>query len=239
MQEDIVIPAVEAAEFGEYKRQKKIFMIREDIARLEINADVSGMTPDILKEKCAVAKRLALHAVNVNPIFVKHAKAFLAGSFVKVVCKVCRSGENSFKPGVYEVKQAFKDGADEVEITISSSLVRSGNFQIIKRFLKKCVRTAKGRCVSVSAEENVLSEAELCAAYKAAAKSGVKVMRIPRESNVVSLLKGESDELVFKSRADDKQQFKFLSDIGIMRIGTDFADEIAGELMSEAVNAET
>lgn len=238
MQEDIVIPAVEAAEFGEYKRQKKIFRIREDIARMEINADVSGMTCDVLKEKCAVAKRLALHAVNVNPLFVKQAKALLSGSFVKVVCKACKSGENSFKSGIYEVKQAYKDGADEVEITISSSLVRSGNFQIIKRFLKKCVRIAKGRCVSVSGEENVLTEAELCSAYKTAAKSGVKAMRIPRESNVISLLKGEADELVFKSRADNKQQFEFLSDIGVMRISTDFADEIAGELMSEAANAE-
>lgn len=235
MRENTVISAVEAAEFNEYKRQKKIFKMREDISRMEINADISGMTSDILKEKCEIAKRLSLYAVNVNPLFVRQAKAFLSGSSVKVVCKACKGGENSFKSGIYEVKQAYKDGADETEITLSSSLVRNGNFQVIKRFLKRCVKISKGKNVCVSAEENILSEEELCSAYKTAIKAGVKIVKLPRESNAINVLKGE-DGVLFKSNADDKKQFESLLSVGITRISVDCADEIASELMSDAAN---
>lgn len=235
MRENTVISAVEAAEFNEYKRQKKIFKVREDISKMEINADISGITPDILKEKCEIAKRLSLYAVNVNPIFVRQAKTFLSGSSVKVVCKTCRCGETSFKSGIYEVKQAYKDGADEAEITLSSSLVKSGSFQVIKRFLKRCIKISKGKSVCVSAETNVLSDAEFCSAYKTAIKVGVKTVRVPQESNAIDILKGE-DGIVFKSNADDKKRFESLLNIGITRVSVDCADEIASELMSDAVN---
>lgn len=72
----------------------------------------------------------AVAAVCVYPNFVKVAKAFTAGSGVKVasVATAFPSGQSPLKIKLAEVRQAVRDGADEIDMVIDRGAFLAGEY---------------------------------------------------------------------------------------------------------------
>lgn len=235
----IVIPKEEAEEFGEYKRMKKVLKAKEDISRLEINADKKGILLSRLRELCDEAKRLNVYAVRVNSAYVRAVKNRLSGSVIRTVCRVGGTGECSYKVACCELKYAFHEKADEAELYLSVSAVKNENDGFFRKLIRRALRTAKTRTVSVRTDFSLLTYEEIRSVYLLCFRLGVRVFVVPLDFSFIENLKRDlSDECVFKTEANDLAQFSSASSAGAMRISTDFADEIASELLSQAADRE-
>lgn len=123
------------------------------------------LTKKELEKKLCVAYKNKYYSVCVNPVNVKDAKDYcefkLKGT-VKVVCQVgFPLGENTTEAKVFELKKAISDGADEVDVMVSVSRVKMGEWGYVKNELSRLVKAAKKHTVKAIIETSVLTKAEL------------------------------------------------------------------------------
>jgi len=110
---------------------------------------------DILK-LCREVKKYQFCCVCVNPVWVKLAKAqgVRVGSTVGFPL-----GANTLEIKVAEIKQAVKDGADELDVVMNK-------VEDIRFGIKSVVKAAQGRLVKIIIETCYLSNAEKVLAAK-------------------------------------------------------------------------
>lgn len=155
----------EQALFEDFKRKINLQAAQAQIKKLEYNlSDVtSGLSA--IKTACADAANLQLGGVCVAPSFVKSCAAFLGRPQKRkstlIACISYPNGGDTTEIKVKAVKQAIKDGADEVEVTAPIAQIRDGNFQYVKRELKKLRRAVKNRSLRISAECSLLSKHDI------------------------------------------------------------------------------
>lgn len=98
--------------------------------------DYALLGPDIsaaqVKELCKEASRYKVACVCVNPCHVALAKSELKDSSVKV-CTVIGfpHGANHPEAKVFEAKQALLDGADELDMVINISALKSKDYRTV------------------------------------------------------------------------------------------------------------
>lgn len=155
----------EQALFEDFKRKINMQAAQAQIKKLEYNlSDVtSGLAA--VKAACNDASTLQLGGVCVAPSFVKSCATFLGSAQKRksslIACISYPNGGDTTEIKVKAVKQAIKDGADEVEVTAPIAQVRDGNFQYVKRELKKLRRAVKNRSLRISAECSLLSKHDI------------------------------------------------------------------------------
>ncbi len=222
----------DAEAFGEYKKMKNLLRIKESIACLEMDVSSLALTRAALKSACENAVRLRIHAVRVHSVYVSSAKRFLSGE-----CKVCALvglGETNEKTLLYECKQAFKEGADEIEVFLSPFYVKNEKTALLKRIVKKIERKKKERGVCY-ALPNVLSQKEEEALVSVLKRSGASEAFLPFDVARIEEWK-KKWELPVKSYARSLEEARLLFAVGAGKIVTDRAEEIAEELLSETEN---
>ena len=154
------------------------------------------MTEERIKKACSEAKECGLANVCVSPYFVSLAADCLAGSTVKVCTAVgFPHGAASAAAKTAEVREAIKNGAQELDITMNILSIKSGKGEDALRELAELVDIARGRAaVKAIYEQSLYSEAEKLEALRIAKVSGAAYIKI---SNALSGKKAEAEDVRF------------------------------------------
>ena len=120
---------LEKQQFNDFKRKMNQQAAEAQVKKLEYNLTDASQDRAFLRRACQDANILKLGAVCVLPALVKPCFAFL-GPDPKVSLIACISyphGGDSVKTKVAAVKNAIKDGVDEVEVTAPVAYIKDAN----------------------------------------------------------------------------------------------------------------
>jgi deoxyribose-phosphate aldolase len=121
-------------------------------------------TTEAIKALCEEAATHHFAAVCVPPFYTKLAANQLKDSRVKVATVVgFPMGYAPTPAKVEEIKRAFDDGADEVDVVINVCAVKDGNWNFIKNDIDSMSTAArlKGKVVKVIIETGLLTKEEI------------------------------------------------------------------------------
>ncbi|MEM4389772.1 MAG: deoxyribose-phosphate aldolase [Candidatus Micrarchaeia archaeon] len=146
--------------------------------------DYSQLKPTVtrrdIRRMCAQARRYGFHAVCVNSYWVRECVRLLAGSGVKVAATVGYPlGAASTRAKVAEAEQAFRDGADEIDVVMNIGEMLSGNEREVLRDLKEVVAVARRRrkCAKAIIETAYLNKRQKIAACRIALRAGADFVK--------------------------------------------------------------
>jgi len=128
---------------------------------------------------CEEAKEYNFASVCVNPTWIKKSAELLAGTEVKV-CTVIGFplGANTPEVKAFEVEQAIKDGATEVDMVINIGALKDGNNELVERDIKAVVDAAKGKALTkVIIESCLLTDEEKVRACVLSVKAGADYVK--------------------------------------------------------------
>lgn len=201
-------------------------------AAMEYTAMGPQMKIEDLARVCDVAKQKNFASVCVAQWFVAFAKENLAGTNVKVATSVGLPGGNSSTAAKYaEVKEAIKNGADEVDIPINMELLEKGDLEELKNDLEEAMTPAKDKAIvkavielgNISADKRTaaIAECKLCNADYIAISSILcgKAHDMEEVKKVVELCKG-SIKVKAVGHIKDGATAGALISLGVDRIGT-------------------
>jgi deoxyribose-phosphate aldolase len=120
---------------------------------------------------CVEASLENFAAVCVPPKYVTTAKKMLDGSKVKVATVIgFPLGFNTVEVKVKEIEDAIAMGADEVDVVINLSALKSGDWEYLENEIKNCLQPVynSGKVIKVIVESGMLTDSELvacCALY--------------------------------------------------------------------------
>jgi deoxyribose-phosphate aldolase len=111
---------------------------------------------------CQEAKKYDFYSVCVPPIYVKLAKRLLKGSGIKVITVIgFPHGTETTLTKVLATKEAIKNGADEIDMVLNISWLKSKKYHLIKEEFKKIRKVTKNRVVKVILETGYLTKKEI------------------------------------------------------------------------------
>jgi len=188
---------------------------------------------DIIK-MCETAKSKNITCICVAQWFVDLAKQQLKGTNVNVSTCIGLPGGNSSTAAKYaEVKEAVKNGADEVDIPINMELAINGDFEGLKNDLEEAMVPAKNKAkVKAVIELGQLSDEKLEKAVQTCVNCGADYI------SVSSILSGRAHEIEEVKRVasicgntkikavgkiQDSSKTMELLKAGVLRIGTSAA----------------
>ena len=117
-----------------------------------------------IEKLCSEARRYRFAAVCVPPLFVRACKGFMDGNEIKVATVIgFPFGYSTTKAKLAEAEQALIDDADELDIVINLSHVKSGNWRSLEIEMKELSVLAHSRqaIVKVIIESGTLTDDEI------------------------------------------------------------------------------
>jgi deoxyribose-phosphate aldolase len=120
---------------------------------------------------CLEASLENFYAVCIPPRYVGNAKKMLDGSNVKIVTVIgFPLGFAAIDVKLQEINDALDKGADELDMVIDLSALKSGNLRQLEKEIDLCLKPvyASGKVLKVIVESGILTENELiacCALY--------------------------------------------------------------------------
>lgn len=132
-----------------------------------------------IKTLCEEAAKYDFMSVCVNPTWVKKAAELLAGTDVKV-CTVIGFplGANTSEVKAYEVENAIKNGATEVDMVINIGALKGGNDTLVQSDIESVAAVSKGKALSkVIIETSLLTDDEKVRACELAKKAGADFVK--------------------------------------------------------------
>ncbi|MGI6224623.1 MAG: deoxyribose-phosphate aldolase [Peptococcales bacterium] len=131
---------------------------------------------------CREAKDYQFYAVCVNPCYVNLAAKLLTGTAVKIATVIgFPLGANIKEVKAFEAEQAFKAGAQEVDMVINIGALKSGNFEVVKEDIQVVVDVAKDqvpkKVVKVIIETGLLNDIEKVKACELALAAGADFVK--------------------------------------------------------------
>ncbi len=138
-------------------------------------------TKNEIEKLCKEAAEYGFRCAVVNPVYVKLAASILKGSSVKVCSTV------GFPVGVslpeikaLEAVKAVEDGAEELDMVINLSAMKSSDYETVKQDIAAVVdikRLCKGIIVKVIIETTFLTKDEKIIACKLAKEAGTDFVK--------------------------------------------------------------
>ncbi len=127
-----------------------------------------GTTPADFEKLCAEAVKYGFKSVCVHPSQIKLCRELLAGTDV-LVCTVIGFplGENTTEVKAFEAKNAQEHGAQEIDMVISNSMAKRGEFEEITKEINAVCEAAPQCTHKVIIETCLLKEEEIVAVTKA------------------------------------------------------------------------
>lgn len=155
-------------------------------------------TPNDIRKHCNIALKHHYYSVCVSPVNVSIAKNYIRKELMKDI-KVCTVigyplGENSTSVKILEAKQAFIDGADEIDVVISISRVKSGDLSYVKNELLRIVRISKKKIIKAIIETGYLTRDEINKVVKICIKCKVDFIQT---STGYTLTKSSPEEIAY------------------------------------------
>lgn len=234
--------------FEDFRRRINLQAAQAQIKKIEYNlSDVaSGLAA--IKAACADATNLKLGGVCVAPSFVKPCAAFLGNAQNRksslIACISYPNGGDTTEIKVKAVKQAIKNGADEVEVTAPIAQIRDGNFQYVKREIKKLRKAAKNRALRISAESSMLGSREvikLCLIAADCKADSVKTSSQCRdgdgEKTIADIRSAIKDKCTIKAEGvSSVTEMSAAIDMGAVAVGSKNAPSVARYILAAAKN---
>jgi deoxyribose-phosphate aldolase len=153
------LDALKNAEQLPSKKDLQLILRCIDLTSLEGND-----TSEKIRELCHKAKSNELYpaAVCVYPVFIKTVKKQLKGSKIKTatVAGGFPSGQLPLKLKLREVKYAIKQGADEIDFTISRAAILEGNYEKLTEEVSAVKELCGDRTLKVILETGELGSEE-------------------------------------------------------------------------------
>ena len=137
-------------------------------------------TPGDVNQVCSEALTYKFAAVCIPPPFVKAASHFLVGSEVKVATVIgFPFGYSTTAAKLAEVIQALEDDADELDIVINISSLKSGFWNDLELEMKQLIAPVhqNGKLVKVIIESGVLNDEEIIKCCHLYAKLGADFVK--------------------------------------------------------------
>ena len=155
---------------------------REELAKLIDSTLVKAVaTKSEIEKLCHEAIQYGFRCAVVNPVYVKFAAKLLEGSNVKV----CSTVGFPFGVSLSEIKaleavKAVEDGAEELDMVINLSALKSSDYEFVKRDMTAVVdvkRLSKEIIVKVIIETAYLTMEEKIIACKLAKEAGADFVK--------------------------------------------------------------
>lgn len=188
-------------------------------------------TAQDIVQLCKEAKAYKFFSVCVNSCFVSLAKQQLKGSDVKM-CSVIGFplGAMSTKAKVFETEQALMDGADEIDMVINISFLKSKDFDAVWKDIEAVKNVMPNNVLKVILETCYLEELEIIKASELAIQSGADFIKTSTgfgsggaTIHDVKLMKSVAEHCNTKIKAsggirDYKTAMEFI-ELGVERLG--------------------
>jgi deoxyribose-phosphate aldolase len=161
---------------------EKMKISKEELAKLIDSTLVKAVaTKGEIEELCKEAIQYGFQCAVVNPFYVKFAAKLLEDSDVKV----CSTVGFPFGVSLSEIKaleavKAVEDGAEELDMVINLSALKSGDYEFVKRDIAAVVdvkRFSKDVRVKVIIETAYLTMEEKVIACKLAKEAGADFVK--------------------------------------------------------------
>jgi len=153
----------------------------QDIAQM---IDHSLLRPELTEEDirkgCEIAKKYKVATVCCGPSAVALVKRLLEGSGVKTTTVVgFPHGYNKTETKVFEAQQAIKDGAEELDMVLNISKLRSGDYDSVRKDIRAVVKEAHHHNVLVKVifENFYLNEQQKKIACKLCEEAGADFIK--------------------------------------------------------------
>lgn len=225
----VVISAGEAAEYCEYKKQRKRAEIRSAMLKSE------GVLVDNSEAKkiCDRALKYRQAAVRVTPTALAYVRPWLAASGVRVDCVIGGDGETLTKVKSYEAKCALKLRAKELTAVLSTSMLAERRYGEIRKEIKRLRRVAIKAVLKVRLARNYLAETltEVC---KICSGVGVDYLSVPLFDGcerIRASLSGHCRLEVYGVETLD--EYQKMVNAGVERIVTERVEEIQLQWLRE------
>ncbi|MFA6800508.1 MAG: deoxyribose-phosphate aldolase [Acholeplasmataceae bacterium] len=150
-------------------------LLNKHIDHTKLGANISKEQIDQLIDE---AINYDFKSVCINPIWVKYAKHKLKKSTV-LTCTVIGFPHGTHQPNVkrYEAEQAVLDGAEELDMVINVSALKSKDYHIIHEEIKGVVEAAGDLVVKVILETCYLTDEEIVKACEIAVEEGASFVK--------------------------------------------------------------
>ncbi len=217
-------------------------MVRIDIAQfIDHTLLKADATEKQIIQLCLEAKENSFAAVCVNPYYINLASKLLAGTKVKIATVIgFPLGANSCKVKAYEALEAFKAGADEIDMVINIGALKDNQTDIVQREIQEVVAIAKNqpseKIVKVIIETALLTDEEKTRACEIILNTGAHFVKTSTGFSSggatiqdIKLLKSiVEDQVLIKASGGIKNYETALAmlEAGANRIGTSSGVEI-------------
>lgn len=135
-------------------------------------------TKDDLIKLFNEAKEHKFLGVCVNPAYVSLAKENLAGSGVKIVTVVgFPLGASKSEVTAFEAKTAIEDGADEIDMVMNVSAMKSKDYDYIVRDVKMVKESCGKTNLKVILETDLLTKEEIAKACELCVEAGADLVK--------------------------------------------------------------
>ncbi|GER66945.1 deoxyribose-phosphate aldolase [Weizmannia acidilactici] len=195
-------------------------------------------TQEQITKLCEEAKQYGFASVCVNPTWVAYAHQLLAGTGVKV-CTVIGFplGATTPEAKAFEAENAIQNGADEVDMVINISALKSKNFELVEKDIRAVCEKAKEKAlVKVIIETCLLTDEEKVEACKLAVKAGSDYVKTSTgfstggatKEDVALMRKTVGEEIGVKASGGVRTREDALAmvEAGATRIGTSAGTQI-------------
>lgn len=169
----------ELQQFNEYKRKLNLQAAAAQVGKIEYDLLDATENKSGLKKACQEANSLKLGAICVLPNAVRLC-ANLLGANPQTSLIACISyphGGDVTAIKVKAVKEAIRDGVDEVEVTAPIACVKEGDWGYVKREFKALKKATKKSALRINFECNLLTPAELAKLCTVALDCGITSVR--------------------------------------------------------------
>lgn len=191
----------------------------------------ADITEDQIKALCLEAQDNNFFSVCIPSSFIPLAYDQLKKSSVKI-CTVVGFplGHQATEVKVFETKYSIEHGAEEIDMVINISALKSGHLDKVKNDINEVVRSAQDKTVKVILETALLNEKEIEIASKISEDAGAHFVKTSTGfstggatlSDIQIMKKSISPNMKIKASGGIKTQEQAWSFIrsGVHRLGT-------------------
>lgn len=228
----------ERMEFEEFKRQKRIDEAKAVVSRIECDCLSEFIDKATLKETCKLATEREIGGIVVYPSLVKQCVALLGDDpKVSLIASISypHGGDAPFVKAS-AVRQAVKDGVDEVEVSVFPPLIKEGGFGYFKKECKKLKRVAKKRPVRIVIVVPSYTKAEVVKLCQIASDCGVHMVRLmgANGETLQSIRSSVKNLCLFKTEVNSETELRSAIDYGANCVSSPCAMELATLILSQA-----
>lgn len=225
----VMLTQKEAEEYCAYKRQKKISEIMAALRRTESELTANDSAVRLGEQ----ALRLRQAAVKMTPSELISRGMVIRKNGVKVDCIVGGNGETFPCVKVYEAKKALKEGAKEITLILTPSLIVNGRYTELRKEIKLIRRVTKRVVLKARVEKNY-PQATLDRLVRICSETGVDYFSLPYFNGCERLQSNcKGGCLLEISGIDTLSLFKEMAGVGMGRMIVKRAWELYSEWLKE------